>query len=211
MRIGIIGAGRIGATLARRFAAAGHDIAIANSRKPHTLRDLANELGDRVHPVLAEEAARSGDLVVVSVPFGRYTELPTEGLAGKTVIDTCNYYPERDGNYPELDQDRTTSSELIQDHLRGAHVVKAFNTMRWDHLRDYGRQSSAQRRYALPLSGDDVGAKRKVQDLIELLGFEPVDLGGLASGGRRQQPGSPVYLADLTGDELRARVGVRVP
>jgi predicted dinucleotide-binding enzyme len=128
----------------------------------------------------------------------------------KTVIDTCNYYPERDGHFPELDQDRTTSSEMLQAHLRNAQVVKAFNTMRWDHLRDYGRQSSAMHRYALPVSGDNAGSKRQVLDLIEQIGFEPVDIGDLANGGRRQQPGSPIHGVDLTAEELRARLDAPV-
>jgi len=206
VRIGILGGGRVGGTLARLFSKAGHDVTVANSRGPETLRGLTEELGGRVWAGTAEEAAGYGDVVVVSVPFGRYTELPVDPLAGKTVIDTGNYYPDRDGHYPELDQDRTTSSELLQRHLGGARVVKAFNTMRWDHLREYGRQSSAMRRYGMPVSGDDVGAKRRVSDLIEQVGFEPVDAGSLAEG-RRQQPGSPVYLADLDGEELHARLG----
>ena len=207
MRIGIIGTGHIGRTLARLFAKAGHEVAIANSRGPETLRGLADELGDQVHPATAEEAARFADLAVVSVPFGRYAELPAEALAGKTVIDTGNYSAERDGHYPELDGDRTTSSELVQAHLRRADVVKAFNSMRWDHVREYGRQSSAMQRYGIPVSGDDVGSKRRVFDLIEQVGFEPVDAGSLAVGGRKQQPGSPIWSADLTGAELHQRLG----
>lgn len=206
MRIGIVGSGRVGGTLARLFSKAGHEVAVANSRGPETLRGLADELGDRVHPATVEEAVRFGAVVVVSVPFNRYAELPAAPMAGKTVIDTGNYHPERDGHYPELDQDRTTSSELLQRQLGGARVVKAFNTMRWDHLREYGRQSSAMRRYGIPVSGDDVGAKRQVSDLVEQVGFEPVDAGSLAEG-RRHQPGSLVYLADLSGGDLHSRLG----
>ncbi|GAB3964427.1 NADPH-dependent F420 reductase [Plantactinospora veratri] len=206
MRIGIVGTGHVGATLARLFNKAGHELAVANSRGPETLRGLADELGERVHPATVAEAARFGDVVVVSVPVGRYAELPAEPMSGKTVIDTGNYYPDRDGRNPELDQDRTTSSELLQRHLPEAHVVKAFNTMRWDHLREYGRQSSAQRRYGIPVSGDDDRAKRQVADLIEQVGYEPVDAGRLTQG-RRHQPGTPVYLADLDGAELHSRLG----
>ncbi|MFY1688308.1 NADPH-dependent F420 reductase [Plantactinospora sp. WMMB782] len=206
MRIGIVGTGNVGGTLARLFSRAGHEVAVANSRGPDTLRGLADELGERVRPVTAPEAARFGEVVVVSVPVGRYPELPVEPMAGKTVIDTGNYYPERDGRDPALDQDRTTSSELLQRHLPEAHVVKAFNTMRWEHLREYGRQSSAQRRYGIPVSGDDPDAKRRVADLIEQVGYEPVDAGRLAEG-RRHQPGTPVYLADLDGAELHRKLG----
>ncbi|MFY1673510.1 NADPH-dependent F420 reductase [Plantactinospora sp. WMMB334] len=206
MRIGIVGTGHVGGTLARLFSRAGHEVAVANSRGPDTLRGFAEEVGDRVRPATAEEAARFGEVVVVSVPVGRYGQLPAAPMAGKTVIDTGNYYPERDGNDPDLDQDRTTSSELLQQHLPEASVVKAFNTMRWEHLGEYGRQSSAQRRYGIPVSGDDVDAKRRVFDLIEQVGFEPVDAGRLAEG-RRHQPGTPVYLADLSGAELHSRLG----
>ncbi|MGW0432276.1 NADPH-dependent F420 reductase [Micromonospora sp. NPDC003197] len=212
MRIGIIGAGHVGGTLARLLAKHGHEILIANSRGPQTLVDLVDDLvGAGGWAVTAEEAAYGGDLVIVSVPFGRYAELPVAGTAGKIVIDTSNYYPERDGHFPELDQDRTTSSELVQAHLRDARVVKTFNTMYWDHLRDFGRQSSAQFRYALPVSGDDDRTKRTVFDLIEQIGFDPVDAGTLASGGRRQQPGTPAYGADLTAAQLRDRMGVPAP
>ncbi|MGI5211703.1 NADPH-dependent F420 reductase [Plantactinospora sp. CA-290183] len=207
MRIGIVGTGHVGGTLAELFEKAGHEVAVANSRGPETLRGLSEQLGPQVHPATAEEAARFGDIVVVSVPVGRYPDLPAGPMAGRTVIDTGNYYPERDGHLPELDDDRTTSSELLQEHLAGARVVKAFNTMRWDHLRDHGRQSSAMQRYGLPVSGDDVGAKRQVFDLIEQVGFEPVDAGSLADGGRRQQPGTEIYLAELTGGELHDRLG----
>jgi predicted dinucleotide-binding enzyme len=206
MRIGIIGAGHVGGTLAQLLAKHGHEVMVANSRGPQTLHGLVDRISGEVSAGTAAEAAEFGDVVVTSVPFGRYPELPTGGLVDKTVVDTTNYYPERDGHYPDLDQGSTTSSELVQAHLAGAHLVKAFNTMYWEHLRDYGRQSSAQFRYALPVSGDDDQAKRTVQDLVEQLGFEPVDTGTLADGGRRQQPGSPIYGADLSGDELRSRI-----
>jgi predicted dinucleotide-binding enzyme len=210
MRIGIIGAGQVGAALARLFVEAGHQVGIANSRGPETLRGLVDELGVRLDPVTAEEAAGFGDLVVVAVPVGRYGELPTEGVPGRTVIDTGNYYPQRDGHIPALDADRTTSSELLQARLPDAHVVKAFNAIRANHLVEYGRQASAMWRYGIPVSGDDPVAKRRVLDLVEQVGFEPVDAGGLADGGRRHQPGTPVYGVDLPGDELAARLGGQV-
>lgn len=119
MRIGIIGAGHIGGTLAKHFARVGHEVAVSNSRGPETLEDLVADLGDRARAMTAGDAARFGDVVVVSVPFGRYRELPTDEVAGKVVIDTNNYYPGRDGQFEELDSDRTTSSELLQAHLSG--------------------------------------------------------------------------------------------
>lgn len=206
MRIGIIGAGRVGGTLARHFTASGHQVAIANSRGPGALTGLAAELGDRVRPVTVAGAARFGDVVVASLPFGRYRELPADELAGRTVVDTSNYDPARDGHVAELDAGRVTSSELVQAHLRRSHVVKAFNAIRWDHLRDFGHEAGALERYGIPVSGDDDRAKWTVLDLVEQIGFQPVDAGDLAHGGRRHQPGSPVYLADLTAGELRDRL-----
>ncbi|WP_250009316.1 NADPH-dependent F420 reductase [Actinoplanes sp. M2I2] len=207
MRIGIIGAGKIGSTLAHLFVDAGHDIAIANSRGPDTMRDLEKELGDHGHAVTTEEAARYGDVVVVTVPLKAYRDLPADDLAGKIVIDTCNYYPERDGHIAALDDDSATSSELIQQHLTGAHVIKAFNAMRFDHLRDYGHEGGANQRYGIPVAGDDPAAKKQVFDLIEQIGFEPVDAGHLADS-RTFQPGTDVYTADLTAAELRDRIGI---
>lgn len=206
MRIAVIGAGRVGGTLARHFAAAEHEVVVANSRGPQTLRWLVADLDDGARAATAEEAAEAGEVLVVSVPFGRYAQVPVAGTAGKTVIDTTNYDPVRDGHYPQLDDDSTTSSEMVQAHLSTAHVVKAFNAMRWDHIRDYGRPGGALTRYGIPVSADDSAAKLVVLDLIDEIGFEPVDAGDLAHGGRKHQPGSPVFMADLTADELRARL-----
>jgi predicted dinucleotide-binding enzyme len=208
MRIGIIGAGKIGSTLAHLFTDVGHDVAIANSRGPDTLRDLEKELGEQGHAVTIEQAAQYGDVAVVTIPLGHYRDLPADDLAGKTVIDTCNYYPDRDGHIAALDDDSTTSSELIQQHLSGAHVIKAFNAMRFDHLREYGREGGAGRRYGIPVAGDDPAAKKQVFDLIEQIGFEPVDAGRLADS-RKFQPGTDVYTADLPAEDLRARIGVQ--
>src|SRR3954452_8905055 len=208
MRIGIIGAGSVGATLARLLVQTDNDVAIANSRDPETLGELEKELGEHARAVTAAEAAEFGDVVVVAVPFGRYRELPATELNGKTVVDAGNYYPERDGHVAELDDGRITSSELVQQYLRGANVVKAFNAMRADHLREFGHEGGANQRYGIPVSGDDPAAKRQVFELIEQLGFEPVDAGGLADGGRKHQPGTDVYLADLPAGDLRARIGV---
>jgi EmrB/QacA subfamily drug resistance transporter len=206
VRIGIIGAGHVGATVARALVRAGHEVAISNSRAPDTLGSLVEELGPRARAVTAAEAAEFGEVVVVSVPFARYPEVPTEHFAGKVVIDTTNYYPQRDGHFDQLDSDRTTSSELLQAHLPRARVVKAFNAIRWDHLRDEGRPAGDPERVGIPISGDDAWAKQIVADLIEQIGFDPVDAGTLAAGGRKHQPGSPFYVADLRSGELRARL-----
>jgi predicted dinucleotide-binding enzyme len=198
MRIGIIGSGNIGATAARLFAGAGHDVAIANSRGPESLAGLAEELGDRARAATVEDAAAYGDVVLVAIPFGRYRELPAAPLAGTIVIDAMNYYPNRDGHFSELDDDSTTSSELLAAHLADARVVKAFNSMYWEVLRDRGRPDEAEDRLALFVAGEDQEAKDRVSGLIEEIGFAPVDSGTLGEGGRRQQPGSPIYAKLIT-------------
>ena len=206
MRIGIIGAGHIGGTLARHFVDVGHEVAVSNSRGPETLASLVEELGRGAHAMTAAEAARFGDVVVVSVPFGHYRELPTEGVEGKVVIDTNNFYPQRDGHFEELDGDRTTSSELLQAHVPGARVVKAFNAIRWTRLRDDGRPAGDGERVGIPISGDDEQAKQTVAELIDQIGFDTVDAGTLAEGGRKHQPGAAAYTEGLPTGELRARL-----
>ena len=204
MRIGIIGAGHIGATLARQFTRIGHEVAISNSRDPGTLQPLVEELGGKARAVTVPEAVAFGEVVVVSVPYGRYRELPTEGWDGKVVVDTCNYYPERDGHDPDLDSDATTSSEKIQDHLGGADVVKAFNAIHSANLRDGGRPKGDPGRLAIPISGADEEAKAVVAGLIRDIGFDPVDAGYLGRGGRKHQPGTTVYGVELSSEELSA-------
>jgi 8-hydroxy-5-deazaflavin:NADPH oxidoreductase len=185
MRIGIVGAGHIGGTLAKLFVGAGHDVAVSNSRGPETLTAFVAELGGQVQAMTAVDAMRFGDVVVASVPFGRYREVPTDAVSGKIVIDTNNYYARRDGHFEELDSDRTTSSELLQAHLRGARVVKAFNAINWMRLRDEGRPAGDPERLDIPISGDDEDAKRTVAELIDQIGFDPVDAGTLGEGGRK--------------------------
>jgi predicted dinucleotide-binding enzyme len=208
MRIGIIGAGHIGGTLARHFVDAGHEVAISNSRGPETLAGLVEQLGKGARALTAAEAARFGDVIVVSVPFGRYRELPTEGVSGKVVIDTDNYYPQR-GHFEDLDGDRTTSSELLQAHLSGARVAKAFNAIVWTRLRDDGRPAGDGERIGIPISGDDEQAKRTVAELMDQIGFDAVDAGSLAEGGRKHQPGTPAYTEGLHTAELRARLAAQ--
>jgi 8-hydroxy-5-deazaflavin:NADPH oxidoreductase len=206
--IGIIGAGHIGATLARLYASAGHEVVVSNSRGPETLSDLVAEIGHGVRAVTSAEAAAFGDLVVVSVPLRRYREVPREGLDGKTVVDTNNYYPSRDGQFPELDADSTTSSELLARHLPGAHVVKAYNQIRWEHLRERGRPAGSTGRLAIPIAGDDDDSKQTVTALNDEIGFDSVDLGPL-SNGRLFQPGASLYVADTTADKIHALVAER--
>jgi predicted dinucleotide-binding enzyme len=206
MRIGIIGSGHIGGTLAELLARAGHEVLVSNSRDPGTLAGLVGRLGGRGRAGTPAEAAAFGDVVVVSIPLGRWQELPAEPLAGKVVVDTCNYYPQRDGRIDDLDAGRLTSSELVASHLDHARLVKAFNTIYWERLRDQGRPPGAPGRLAIPLAGDDPEAKRLVAGLIDQLGFDPVDTGDLAGGGRRQQPGSPIYNQPLTRAQVEQRL-----
>ena len=206
MQIGMIGSGHIGSTLARQFVDHGHEVAVSNSRGPETLQGLVAELGDSAQALSADEAAKFGDVVVVSVPFGHYRDVPADGTAGKVVIDTNNYYPSRDGHFAHLDDDETTSSEMLAVRLQGP-VVKAFNAIRWDHLRDMGHpELSADERIGIPISGDDDDAKRTVTGLIDEIGFTAVDAGSLAQGGRKHQPGPAVYTSDLPAEELRSRL-----
>jgi predicted dinucleotide-binding enzyme len=200
VNIGVIGSGNIGATAARLFAAAGHEVAISNSRGPETLGGLVEEIGPGVRAATVEEAALFGEVVMEAIPFGRYTSLPAERLAGKVFITASNYYPARDG---EVDLGGLASSELIQRHLPGARVVKAFNTIYFARLRDNGRPGApVGEREVIFLSGDDEEAKGIVSGLIEEIGFAPVDAGTLAES-RRQEPGSPVYNVAMNPDQAR--------
>jgi hypothetical protein len=206
MKIGIIGSGHIGGTLAEKLAAAGHEIGMANAHGPRSLERRAERLGDRVCAMTVDEAAAYGELVIVSIPLGSYRSLPAAPLAGKIVVDTNNYYPQRDGHLAELDADSTTSSELLQRHLPAARVVKAFNAVRWDTLAEEGRPHGAAERLAVPLAGDDAEAKGVVAGLIDEIGFDPVDVGDLAQGGRKIQPGAAVYVAHMTASEMERRL-----
>ncbi len=205
MRIGIIGSGKIGGTLLNLLAGRGHEVAVANSRGPETLAGQVEEAGEGARAATVDEAADFGDVVVVAVPLHAYSELPADRLAGRIVADANNYYAERDGSIAELDDDSTTSSELLAGHLADSKVVKAFNTMNFRALGSEGRPDAPRdERLAIFLAGDDEDAKRTVAELIDDLGFAPVDTGSLAEGGRRQQPGAPVYGALLKAPEAEA-------
>ena len=204
MNIGIIGAGHIGSALAVRLGQLGHSVYIANSRGPDTLEDVAQKTGAK--PVTAKEAARHGDIIVVTIPLKNIPDLPKdlfEGVAADVpVVDTSNYYPLlRDGRVPELDTGDLTESEWVQQHL-GRPVVKVFNNIYADHLQNKGLPAGTPGRISLPVAGDDAAAKQKVMRLVEELGFDPVDDGSLHESWR-QQPGTPCYGADLPADKLR--------
>jgi predicted dinucleotide-binding enzyme len=197
--LGLIGSGNIGGTLARLAVAAGHDVVLSNSRGPETLKDLVEELGPRARAATAAEAAAAGDIVVVTVPLKAYREVPVEPLAGKIVIDTNNYYPQRDGRIAALDDESTTTSEMLQEHLPTSKVVKAFNNIHFRHLFDLARPSGSPDRTALPIAGDDAEAKKQVTALLDALGYDAVDAGPLAEGWRFQRDTAAyglVYAAD---------------
>ncbi|MEV4507454.1 NAD(P)-binding domain-containing protein [Dactylosporangium sp. NPDC049525] len=190
--IGFVGSGHIGGTVARLAVAAGYDVVLSNSRGPETLQDLVAELGPRARAASAADAAAAGDIVVVSVPFKAYAAVPAEPLSGKVVIDTNNYYPQRDGNYAELDDASVTSSEVLQRHLDGASVVKVFNNIFFKHLGSLTRPTGAGDRTALPIAGDDAAAKATVTEFLDAIGYDTVDVGSLADSWRFQ-PDTPVY------------------
>ncbi len=205
MRIGIIGSGNIGANAARLFVRAGHEVALSNSRSGQGLETLVAELGGKAKAATIDEAARFGEVVLVAIPFGKFRTLPADPFAGKVVIDTGNYYPERDGKFAELDNDETTSSELMASHLKGARLVKGFNTIWFEHLATQGDTSRPlEERRAIFIAGDDAEAKEIVSRLIEEIGFAAVDTGFLHEGGSGQQPGTAVYNKELTAREARA-------
>ncbi|MGW2210737.1 NADPH-dependent F420 reductase [Streptomyces sp. NPDC001781] len=193
MKIGIIGAGNIGGNLTRRLTALGHDVAVANSRGPETLRELAEETG--ATPVRVEEAAQGAQVVVVTVPLKAVPLLPDgllDGAAeGAAVIDTGNYYPQRDGRIAAIEDEGLTESRWTERHL-GHSVIKAFNGTYAQDILDRPRPAGDPDRVALPVAGDDEAAKRTIRALIEELGFDTVDAGGITDSWR-QQPGTPVY------------------
>lgn len=189
---GFIGSGHIGSTVARFCVAAGHQVVLSNSRGPDTLSDLVAELGPLARAGTGEQAAATADVIVVAIPFKAVTALPADALAGKVVIDTCNYYPQRDGQFAELDSKTVTSSELIQRQLPSSHVVKAFNNIYYKHVQSLARPVGSGDRTFLPMASDDISAKEAVARLLDAIGYGTVDAGALADSWL-QQPGSPVY------------------
>jgi 8-hydroxy-5-deazaflavin:NADPH oxidoreductase len=190
--IGLIGAGLIGGTVARLAIAGGYDVVLSNSRGPETLKELVDELGPRARAATPAEAAAAGDLVVVTIPLKAYRSVPVEPLAGKAVIDTNNYYPQRDGHFPELDDASITSSELLQKHLPTAKIVKGFNNIYFKHLQALARPAGSPERSALAIAGDDGQAKATVTEFLDRIGYDTVDAGPLSEGWRFQ-PGTPAY------------------
>ena len=203
--IGLVGSGHIGSQLARLAVAHGYDVVVSNSRGPETLADLVAELGPRARAATAAEAAEAGDLVVVTVPLKAYRDVPVEPLDGKIVVDTNNYYFERDGRIPALDEGTTTVSAMLQAHLPGSKVVKAFNNITAADLTDDASVSGTPDRRALPIAGDDDAAKTLVSTLLDELGFDAVDAGPLAESWRFERD-TPSYGVRMTAADVPARL-----
>ena len=211
MRIGIIGAGNIGGALTRRLTALGHEVSVANSRGPQSLSALAAETGAKA--VTVREAARAGEVVVVTIPMKNIPSLPKDLFAGVpgdvAVIDTGNYYPQqRDGRIAGI-EDGLTESRWVAQQL-GRPVIKTFNNIYAKHLQDHGKPKGTPGRIALPVAGDDAAAKAKVMALVDELGFDPVDTGGLDESWR-QQPGTPVYAQDYDAEGVRKALAAASP
>jgi 8-hydroxy-5-deazaflavin:NADPH oxidoreductase len=200
--IGLIGAGHIGSQVARLAVAQGHNVVLSNSRGPETLSGLVAELGPRARAATPAEAARAADIAVVTVPLKNYRQVPVEPLAGKVVIDTNNYYPQRDGHIPELDSESTTTSELLQAHLPTSKVVKGFNHIYAVQLTTDGKPAGTPNRRALVIAGDDPAAKATVTKLLDQFGFDTVDAGPLKEGWRIQRD-TPGYGPRRNAEELR--------
>jgi predicted dinucleotide-binding enzyme len=200
--IGLIGAGHIGSQIARQAVANGYDVVVSNSRGPETLTELVAELGEHATAATAEQAAAAADIAVVTIPFHAIDQVPVAPLNGKPVIDTNNYYWERDGHRPELDDFSETSTEQLQRHLAGAHVVKAFNHIFASDITDDAQKPGTEGRRALAIYGDDAGANKVVSDFIDSIGFDVVDGGPLSESWRIQRD-TPGYGPRMTAAELR--------
>ncbi len=200
--IGVIGAGHIGSQIARLAVKNGYDVVISNSRGPETLKGLVSELGPRARAATPLDAAKAGDIVVVTIPLKNYRQVPVQPLAGKIVIDTNNYYPQRDGHIRELDDESTTTAELLQAHLPTSKVVKAFNHIYAAELTTHGQAAGSPNRRALVIYGNDAEAKKSVTLLIDQFGFDTVDGGRLQESWRIQRD-TPGYGPRRTADELR--------
>ena len=201
--IGLIGSGHIGSQLARLGVAHGYDVVLSNSRGPESLADLVAELGPHAHAATPVEAAVAADLAVVTIPLHALDTVPVEPLAGKVVIDTNNYYPQRDGQIAELDEESTTVSELIQRHLPTSKVVKAFNHILAAELTRDGSPAGTSGRRALVAISDHADARATVAALLDELGYDAVEVSPLSEGWRIQRD-TPAYGIRRTADELRA-------
>ena len=197
--IGFIGSGNIGGTVAKLAVDSGYDVVVSNSRGPDTLSDLVTQLGSRARAATSAEAAGAADIAVVSVPFKSIDDMPADALAGKVVIDTCNYYPQRDGQVAELDAKTATTSGLVQRHLPRSPVVKAFNNIFFQHLASMASPAGSPDRVTLLIAGDDADAKQAVSAFLDAIGYDALDTGELADSWRFEN-GQPAYAGAYAED-----------
>jgi len=207
--IGIIGAGHIGSQVARAAITAGYDVVISNSRGPETLVDLVAELGTSARAATAAEAGDAGDFVVVTVPLKAYTQVPVEPLAGKIVIDTNNYYFERDGQIEALDNGTATVSGMLQEHLPTSRVAKGFNHIMAKDITTAGTPAGSEDRRALATSSDFEDAAALVTALYDELGFDTVNVGPLSESWRVERD-QPAYVVRQNREELVANLAKAV-
>lgn len=191
--IGIIGSGMIGAQVARLAVAAGLNVTICNSRGPETLAELVSELGPNAQAATLADVIKTTNLIVLAVPFASYAKLPADLLAGKILVDTMNYYPERDGVMPEVQTDKISTSVLVQKYLSQSYVVRAINNMDFVRLRNRVRPAGAADRSALPVASDHAAAKAAVIDFLDKIGYDSVDMGRLSESWR-SEPTMPIYV-----------------
>jgi 8-hydroxy-5-deazaflavin:NADPH oxidoreductase len=207
MKIGIIGSGNIGGTAAKLFANAGHDVAISNSRGPESLASFVDSIGPNIKAKTVEDAIKFGDVILLAIPWRRRQDLlsVSELFDRKIVIDAMNPYSE---TFEIIDLSNSTSSEEVLKQIPSScRLVKAFNTIYYEHLRTKGNPNAPREdRFAIFVTGDDLNAKSTVSKLIEDIGFTPVDTGSLMEGGHKQQPGSPIYNNPMTAKVAHARL-----
>jgi predicted dinucleotide-binding enzyme len=203
--IGFIGTGHVGAQIARAVVAAGYDVIVSNARGPSSLGPLVGELAGRASAATVDGAASAASLVVVAIPIGAFASVPVAPLAGKTVIVTSNYNRDREGAVPALDNGQTTVPGLLQAHLPGAHVVRAFSHIDSAEITTDGRPAGTPHRRALAIAGDDAAAKKTVAAIYDAVGFDTLDLGGLDDAWRVDR-GQPAFIAHLDVPELSAYV-----
>lgn len=204
--IGIIGAGHIGSQIARKAVQLGYDVVISNSRGPESLASLVAELGPRARAATAGEAAAAAEFAVVSIPFKNYRDVPAAPLAGKIVIDTNNYYWERDGHIPALDKGEATVTGLLADHLKDSRVAKGFNHIRAAEITTTGSAAGTENRRALATASDHADAAALVASLYDEFGFDTVNIGPLSESWRVERD-RPAYVVRQNAGELAANLG----
>jgi len=206
MKIGIIGSGNIGGTTAKLFTKAGHEVAISNSRGPESLKSFVSSVGPNIMANTVEDAIKFGEVILLAIPWRRRQDLLSVSklFDGKIVIDAMNPYSE---NFEVIDLGNSTSSEEVLKQIPNSRLVKAFNTIYYEHLRTKGNpNASIEDRFTIFVAGDDLDAKTTISKLIEDIGFAPVDTGSLREGGLKQQPGSPIYNSPMTARAAHTRL-----